>query len=180
MSKAEHKKRIRKLMIHAINEAVIAGVIPLTFRYRRMTAEGFKGITVCGKHTIINWKETGPDEFRVTVWWDYQPEHITKLINGRPENLKLLLPDVDRTAFRLVVGACASFYFDYKHKGIQSDRGKEFFAVYVRESTVSDIDKMEDVKLFGYSISELSRPLQRIITSQARDKRRNANHDKTE
>lgn len=163
MNKAEQQQRLKTLMIHTINEAVIAGVIPLTFRYRRMTPEGFTGITVHGKHTVINWKETGPDEFRITVWWDYQPERITKLINGRPENLKLLLPDVDRTTFRLVVGACASFYFDYLHKGILSDRGKEFFAVYVRESTASDIDKLEDVKPFCYSISELARPLQRLI-----------------
>ncbi|MDJ7445093.1 hypothetical protein LEH14_28000, partial [Salmonella enterica] len=85
------------------------------------------------------------------------------LINGRPENLKALLPDVDRNAFRLVVGACASFYFDYKHKGILSDRGKEFFSVYVRESTASDIDKIGEVKPFCYSISELSRPLQRLM-----------------
>ncbi|EAS9161852.1 hypothetical protein ABN77_25575 [Salmonella enterica subsp. salamae] len=163
MGKAEQYRRLKKLMIHVINEAVKTGVIPLTFRYRRMTAEGFTGITVHGKHTAINWKETGLDEFRVTVWWDYQPEHIPKLINGRPENLKLLLPDVDRNAFRLVVGACASFYFDYKYKGILSDRGKEFFSVYVRESTASDIDKMEEVKPFCYSISELARPLQRLI-----------------
>ncbi|EAY3715510.1 hypothetical protein FGS56_10540 [Salmonella enterica] len=171
MSKAEHKKRIRKLMIHAINEAVKTGVIPLTFRYRRMAPEGFTGIIVLGKHTAINWKETGLDEFRVTVWWDYQPEYIPKLINDRPENLKALLPDVDRNAFRLVVGACASFYFDYLQKGILSDRGKEFFAVYVRESTASYIDELEDVEPFIYSISELSRPLQRIVTPPVGNKR---------
>ncbi|ECE0790047.1 hypothetical protein GK48_07495 [Salmonella enterica subsp. diarizonae] len=162
MGKAEQYRRLKKLMIHVINEAVKTGVIPLTFRYRRIAPEGFSGITVRGKHTVINWKETGLDEFRFSVWWDYQPEHIPKLINGRPENLKLLLPDVDRNAFRLVVGACASFYFDYLQKGIMSDKGKEFFAVYVRESTASDIDKMGEVKPFCYSISELSRPLQRL------------------
>ncbi|ECE0793892.1 hypothetical protein ACOIPX_001069 [Salmonella enterica] len=163
MGKAEQYRRLKKLMIHVVNEAVTAGVIPLTFRYRRMAPEGFTGITVCGKHTAINWKETEHDELRITVWWDYQPEHIPKLINGRPENLKSLLPDIDRNAFRLVVGSCASFYFDYRHKGILSDRGKEFFSIYVRESTASDIDKMEEVKPFCYSISELSRPLQRLM-----------------
>ncbi|HAF2129997.1 TPA: hypothetical protein N2G35_004637 [Salmonella enterica] len=167
MNKAEQQKRLRTLMIHAINDAVKVGTIPLMFRHRRMTTEGYAGITTCGKYTIINWKETGLNEFRITVWWDYQPEHIPRLINGRPENLKLLLPDVDRNYFRLVVGACASFYFDYRYKGILSDRGKEFFAVYVRESTASDIDEMEDVKPFGYSISELSRPLQRMISLPA-------------
>ncbi|MJK42362.1 hypothetical protein DM680_08285 [Salmonella enterica subsp. diarizonae] len=164
MSKTEQQERIRKLMIHAINEAVIAGVIPLMFKYRRMTAEGYTKITACGKPTIINWKESGSDEFRSTVWWDYQPEHIPKLIKGRPENLKFLLPDVDRNCFRLVVGACASFYFDCRHKCILSDKGKEFFAVYVRESTASEIDEMEEVKPFGYSISDQSRPLQRLLS----------------
>ncbi len=170
MNKTEQQKRIRKLMIHAINEAVKTGVIPLTFRYRRMTAEGYTGITVCGKYTVINWKETGLDEFRVSVWWDYQPDNIPKLINGRPENLKALLPDVDRNSFRSVVGMCASFYFDYLHKGVLSDRGKEFFAVYVRESTASDIDELEDMKPFCYSISELARPLQRLMTSGSQNR----------
>ncbi|EAM9431921.1 TPA_asm: hypothetical protein G0G78_27640 [Salmonella enterica] len=172
MGKAEQQKRIMKLMIHAINEAVKVGVIPLMFRHRRMTAEGYTGFTVCGKYTIINWKETRPDEFRVTIWWDYQPEKIPKLITGRPENLKLLLPDVDRARFRLVVGTCASFYFDYLYKGILSDKGKEFFAVYVRESMASYIDELEDVNPFGYSISELSRPLQRMISPTAGGKYR--------
>ncbi|EAX5861877.1 hypothetical protein BEP99_08635 [Salmonella enterica] len=165
MNKTEQQKRIRKIMLHAINEAVKVGVIPLMFRHRRMTAEGYAKITVCDKPTIINWTDTGHDDFRVTVWWDYQPEKIPRLIKGRPENLKLLLPDVERNHFSFIVGACASFYFDYLHKGILSDRGKEFFAVYVRESTGSGIDELEDVKPFGYSISELSRPLQRMISS---------------
>ncbi|ECC3463673.1 hypothetical protein AA471_13460 [Salmonella enterica subsp. enterica] len=159
MSKAEQQTRIRKIMLHAINEAVNVGVIPLMFRHRRMTAEGYAKITVCDKPSIINWTDTGHDDFRVTVWWDYQPEKIPRLIKGRPENLKLLLPDVDRSHFSFIVGTCASFYFDYLHKAILSDKGKEFFAVYVRESTGSDIDKLKEVKPFGYSISELSRPL---------------------
>ncbi|EDQ9751405.1 hypothetical protein QD67_001040 [Salmonella enterica subsp. enterica] len=46
-------------------------------------------------------------------------------------------------------------------------RGKEFFALYVRESTASYIDELEEVEPFIYSISELSRPLQRIIKSPA-------------
>lgn len=167
MNKTEQQKRIRKIMLHAINEAVKVGVIPLMFRHRRMTAEGYAKITVCDKPTIINWTDTGHDDFRVTVWWDYQPEKIPRLIKGRPENLKLLLPDVERNHFSFIVGACASFYFDYLHKGILSDRGKEFFAVYVRESTGSGIDELEDVKPFGYSISELSRPLQRMISPTA-------------
>ncbi|MBA2158711.1 hypothetical protein CB025_14765 [Salmonella enterica subsp. diarizonae serovar 60:r:e,n,x,z15] len=167
MNKAEQQKRLRKIMIHAINEAVNVGVIPLMFRYRRMAAEGYAKITVCDKPTIINWTDTGHDDFRVTVWWDYQPEKIHRLIKGRPENLKLLLPDVERNHFSFIVGTCASFYFDYQHKGILSDRGREFFAVYVRESTAGYIDELEDVKPFGYSISELSRPLQRMISPTA-------------
>ncbi|EBX1767978.1 hypothetical protein DQ937_12575 [Salmonella enterica subsp. enterica serovar Poona] len=167
MGKAEHKKRIRKLMIHAINEAVRDGVIPLMFRYRKMTAEGDARITVCGKPTTINWTDTGHNELRFSVWWDYRPDLLPGKNGGESIDLSLLLPDVNRDRFRFIVGACASFYFDYLHKGILSDRGKEFFAVYVRESTASYIDELEDVKPFGYSISELSRPLQRMISSPA-------------
>ncbi|EKN5826345.1 hypothetical protein ABLZ23_002979 [Salmonella enterica] len=167
MSKAEHKKRIRKLMIHAINEAVRSGVIPLMFRYRRMTAEGYANITVCGRPTVINWCDTGHDELRVSVWWDYQPETQPGQGKYKSKELALLFPDVNRDCLRFVVGACASCYFDYWHKGILSDRGKEFFALYVRESTASYIDELEEVEPFIYSISELSRPLQRIIKSPA-------------
>ncbi|EEA3739534.1 hypothetical protein J5047_003195 [Salmonella enterica] len=172
MGKAEHKKRIRKLMIHAINEAVRDGVIPLMFRYRKMTAEGYAKITVCDKSTIINWTDTGHDEFRFSVWWDYRPDLLPGKNGGEPIDLSLLPTDVNRDRYRFIVGACASFYFDYWHKGILSDRGQEFFAVYVRESTASYIDEQEDVKPFGYSISELSRPLQRMISTPAGGKRR--------
>ncbi|EHC5874040.1 hypothetical protein JR782_004920 [Salmonella enterica subsp. enterica serovar Eastbourne] len=66
----------------------------------------------------------------------------------------------------------ASCYFNYpRKKKVLSDKGNDFFAVYVRESTVSYIDELEDVKPFGYSISELSQPLQRI-TSPAGGKRK--------
>ncbi|EME5787854.1 hypothetical protein VY487_004803 [Salmonella enterica] len=127
MGKAEQKKRIRKLMIHAINEAVRVGIIPLSFRYRRMTAEGYTGITVCDKPTIISWKDTGYDDFRVSVWWDYRPDLLPGQSRDESINLSLLLPDLNRDRFRFIVGACASFYFDYWRKGILSDRGKDFF-----------------------------------------------------
>lgn len=173
MNKAEQQKRIKKIMLYAANEAVKVGVIPLMFKYLRMTSEGYVQITVCDKPTIINWVYNGHNEFRVSVWWDYQPEYIPKLIKGRPENLKLLLPDVDRTRFRFIVGACVSFYFDYLHKGILSDKGKDFFAIYVRESSVNYIDKLEDVKPFGYTVSELPRPLYRMKVSATQNSKRN-------
>ncbi|EBX2875994.1 hypothetical protein DRL66_22580 [Salmonella enterica subsp. enterica serovar Muenchen] len=173
MNKAEQQKRIRKITLHATNQAVKVGVIPLMFRYLRMAAEGYTKITVCDKPTIINWAYNGHNEFRVSVWWDYQPEHIPQLIKGSPENLNLLLPDVDRTRFRFIVGACVSFYFDYLHKGILSDKGKDFFAIYVRESTVSYIDELEDIKPFGYSVSELTRPLYRMKASGSQNSKSN-------
>ncbi|ECE0793378.1 hypothetical protein POJ30_000561 [Salmonella enterica] len=173
MNKAEQQKRIKKIMLYAANEAVKVGVILLMFKYLRMTSEGYAQITVCDKPTIINWVYNGYNEFRVSVWWDYQPEYIPKLIKGRPENLKLLLPDVDRTRFRFIVGACVSFYFDYLHKGILSDKGKDFFAIYVRESSVNYIDKLEDVKPFGYTVSELPRPLYRMKVSATQNSKRN-------
>lgn len=173
MNKAEQQKRIKKIMLYAANEAVKVGVITLMFKYLRMTSEGYAQITVCNKSTIINWVYNGHNEFRVSVWWDYQPEHIPQLIKGSPENLNLLLPDVDRTRFRFIVGACVSFYFDYLHKDILSDKGKDFFAIYVRESSVNYINKFEDVKPFGYTISELPRPLYRMKVSATQNSKRN-------
>ncbi|EAQ6130160.1 hypothetical protein AXA88_14775 [Salmonella enterica] len=171
ISKADHKKRIRKLMIHAINEAVRVRAIPLMFRYRRMEKEGYTKIIVCDKPTVINWKYTGHDEYRFSVWWDYRPDLLPGHSRYESIDLSILLPNVNRDHFRFVVGACASFYFDYRHKGILSDRGKEFFSLYVRESTASYIDEQEDVEPVGYSISELSRPLQRMISPPAGGKR---------
>lgn len=173
MNKAEQQKRIRKIMLHATNQAVKVGVIPLMFRYLRMTAEGYAQITVYDKPTIINWTYNGHNEFRISVWWDYQSEYIPQLIKGSPENLNLLLPDVERTRFRFIVGACVSFYFDYLHKGILSDQGKDFFAIYVRESTVSYIDELEDIKPLGYSVPELTRPLYRMKVSGSQNSKGN-------
>lgn len=164
MGRDKQQGRIRKLMIHAINEAIRVGVIPLTFRHRRMTKEGCADITVCGRNTLLIWEDTGFDELRFSVWWDYRPDLLPLKTQSNHVRTDLLLPDVNRDRFRFVVGACASFYFDYQHKGILLDMGKDFFAVYMRVSTVSYIDELEEVKPFGYSVAELVRPLHRIAT----------------
>ncbi|EAP7866739.1 hypothetical protein ACOIPX_001060 [Salmonella enterica] len=164
MSKAEQQKRIRKVMIYALNAAFRAGVISLKDRVNGMTEAECSEITVCGKSTIINWRDTGRDELRVSVWWDYRPERLPKLMKSKLHDLTLPLPGIYRDRLRIIVGMCASCYFDCRHKGILSDKGKEFFAVYVRESTASYIDELEDVKPLGYSISDQSRPLQRLLS----------------
>ncbi|EAM8206990.1 hypothetical protein HLH60_003841 [Salmonella enterica] len=160
MSKAEQQTRIRKIMIYALNAALRAGVIPLKTRHNGVTETECAEITVCGKPTIINWCDTGHNELRVSVWWDYRPERLPKLTKNRVHDLTLPLPGVYRDRLRLIVGLCASCYFNrQRKKGVLSDKGNEFFSVYVRESTASYIDELKEVKPFGYSISELSRSL---------------------
>lgn len=169
MSKAEQQNRIRKLVIHSLNEALRKKIIAFKSRQKNMTEAGCAEITVCGKPTIINWCDTGLNELRVSVWWDYRPERLPKLMKNKLHDLTLPLPGIYRDRLRIIVGMCASCYFDCRHKGILSDKGKEFFAVYVRESTASEIDEMEEVKPLGYSISDLSRPLYRIPPSASQD-----------
>ncbi|EAA7553410.1 hypothetical protein LO27_21485 [Salmonella enterica] len=160
MSKAEQQTRIRKIMIYALNAALRAGVIPLKTRHNGVTETECAEITVCGKPTIINWCDTGHNELRVSVWWDYRPERLPKLTKNRVHDLTLPLPGGYRDRLRLIVGLCASCYFNrQRKKGVLSDKGNEFFSVYVRESTASYIDELKEVKPFGYSISELSRSL---------------------
>ncbi|EGW7922197.1 hypothetical protein JGX56_004826 [Salmonella enterica] len=171
MSKAEQQKRIRKLVIHSLNEALRKKFIAFKSRQKNMTEAGCAEITVCGKPTIINWCDTGRNELRVSVWWDYRPERLPKLMKSKLHDLTLPLPGIYRDRLRIIVGMCASCYFDCRHKGILSDRGKEFFAVYVRESTASEIDEMEEVKPLGYSISELPRPLYRVPPSASQGSR---------
>ncbi|EAV3944920.1 hypothetical protein AHW82_22450 [Salmonella enterica subsp. diarizonae] len=171
MSKSEQQKRIRKIMIYALNTAFRAGVIPKKARDNGVMEAECSEITVCGKPTIINWCDTGYDELRVSVWWDYRQERLPRLMKSKLNDLTLPLPGIYRDRLRLIVGVCASCYFGCRHKGILSDRGHEFFALYIRESTASYIDELEDVKPFGYSISELSRPLQRMISPAAGGKR---------
>ncbi|EHW1216619.1 hypothetical protein K7B55_002054 [Salmonella enterica] len=160
MSKAEQQTRIRKIMIYALNAALRAGVIPLKTRHNGVTETECAEITVCGKPTIINWCDTGHNDLRVSVWWDYRPERLPKLTKNRIHDLTLPLPGIYRDRLRLIVGLCASCYFNrQRKKGVLSDKGNDFFSVYVRESTASYIDELKEVKPFGYSISELSRPL---------------------
>ncbi|ECC3466320.1 hypothetical protein AA471_27470 [Salmonella enterica subsp. enterica] len=160
MSKAEQQTRIRKIMIYALNAALRAGVIPLKTRHNGVTETECAEITVCGKPTIINWCDTGHNDLRVSVWWDYRPERLPKLTKNRVHDLTLPLPGIYRDRLRLIVGLCASCYFNRQRKrGVLSDKGNEFFSVYVRESTASYIDELKEVKPFGYSISELSRSL---------------------
>lgn len=171
MRKSEQQKRIRKIMIYTLNAVFRAGIIPQKARDNGLMESGCSEITVCGKPAIVNWCDTGRDELRVSTWWDYRPERLPRLMKSKLNDLTLPLPGIYRDRLRLIVGVCASCYFDCRHKGILSDRGKEFFAVYVRESASSYIDELEDMKPFGYSISKLSRPLQRMTPPPAGGKR---------
>lgn len=128
MSKAEQQTRIRKIMIYALNAALRAGVIPPEARDNGVTESECSEITVCGKPTIINWCDTGHNELRVSVWWDYRPEGLPKLMKNRLHDLTLPLPGIYRDRLRLIVGLCASCYFNcHRKRGVLSDKGNDFF-----------------------------------------------------
>lgn len=128
MNKTEQQKRIRKIMIYALNAALRAGVIPLKTRHNGVTETECAEITVCGKPTIINWCDTGHNDLRVSVWWDYRPERLPKLTKNRIHDLTLPLPGIYRDRLRLIVGLCASCYFNrQRKKGVLSDKGNDFF-----------------------------------------------------
>lgn len=159
MTNKDKQRRLRKIIIHVINESIKQDIIPFRLKHRRMPEKGYAKINVCGMPTLINWIITEQEQFRMSVWWNFTPEVIPSLKNGVPGNMFRLLPCVGRERFRFVVGCCASFYFDYRQRAILSDRGREFFAVYVRSSCAAFIDNLEDIPPAGYSISELTRSL---------------------
>ncbi|HAG0017908.1 TPA: hypothetical protein G8O67_005317 [Salmonella enterica] len=83
MSKSEQQNRLRKIMIYSLNTAFRAGVIPKKTRDNGLIEAECSEITVCGKPAIINWCDTGPDELRVSVWWDYRPERLPELMKSK-------------------------------------------------------------------------------------------------
>ncbi|EKK0133487.1 hypothetical protein PJ610_002443 [Salmonella enterica] len=151
MNKAEQQKRIRKVMIHALNAALRAGVLPLSTRNKGMAEAEYSEITVCGKPTLVNWSASGFRDLRVSVWWDYTPKRLPVLMKKRRVHyITRPLPDVGRNRFPLIVGMCASCYLCLtENEGLSLSRGGEFFSVYIRRSTAECIDQIPDVSLDG-------------------------------
>ncbi|ECE9228775.1 hypothetical protein EWZ45_26165, partial [Salmonella enterica subsp. enterica serovar Benin] len=74
MKKKRHKQRVKKLMIHALNEAIRIGFFALVSGVEGITEAQGVEITIGGKNTVINWSNTREGDLRFNVWWDYTPE----------------------------------------------------------------------------------------------------------
>lgn len=154
MKKKRHKQRVKKLMIHALNEAIRIGFFTLASGAEGVAeAEGVE-ITIGDKNTVINLSNTREGDLRFNVWWDYTPErcrdYFRKLIS---RDLRGAKPDVSPITRRTITGLCASCYLCILEDGrIRLSREGEMTVEYVRADTVHLLDELPDVEPSGYSL----------------------------
>lgn len=154
MKRKRHPQRVKKLMIHALNEAIRIGFFPsIHGAESRVEAEGTE-ITIGGKNTVINLSDTGEGDLRFNVWWDYTPkrcrDYFRKLIS---RDLRGAKPDVSPITLRTITGLCASCYLCVLEDGkIRLSREGEMIVEYARTDTVHLLDELPDVDPSGYSL----------------------------
>ncbi|ECK2143263.1 hypothetical protein FQW43_26790 [Salmonella enterica subsp. enterica serovar Enteritidis] len=155
MRSKRHTQRVKKLMIHALNEAIKIGFFTSESGAEGITeAEGSEIAIIGGKNTVINWSDTGEGDLRFNVWWDYTPElcrrYFRKLIL---RDLRGAMPDASSTTRRTITGLCASCYLCILEDGrIRLSREGEMTVEYVRADTVHLLDDLPDVEPSGYSL----------------------------
>ncbi|ECK2139868.1 hypothetical protein FQW43_08530 [Salmonella enterica subsp. enterica serovar Enteritidis] len=155
MRSKRHTQRVKKLMIHALNEAIKIGFFTSIHGAEGITeAEGTE-IIIGGKNTVINWSDTGEGDLRFNVWWDYTSERCGRhLREGRLHDLRGITPDVSPPTLRTITGFCASCYLCVLEDGrIELSRKGEMIVEYVRTDTAHLLDDMPDVEPSGYSLS---------------------------
>lgn len=155
MKSKRHTQRVKKLMIHALNEAIRIGFFISESGAEGITeAEGSEITIIGGKNTVINWSDTGEGYLRFNVWWDYTPElcrrYFRKLIL---RDLRGAMPDVSSITRRAITGFCASCYLCVLEDGrIKLSREGEMIVEYARADTVHLLDELPDVDPSGYSL----------------------------
>ncbi|EDL0767108.1 hypothetical protein H0K13_004862 [Salmonella enterica] len=153
MKTKRYSRRVEKLMLHALNEATRIGFIPVKPGLEGVIESEGTEITVGGKNTVINWGNSGNEDFRFNVWWDYTPERCRRYFRkGWLRDLTGTMPDVSASTRRTIVGVCASCYLCVLEGGsIQLSRYSEFIVEYIRNDTVHLLDDLPDVEPSGYS-----------------------------
>lgn len=156
MKRKRYAQRVERLMIHALNEAIKIGFIPVKPGLEGVIESEGTEITVGGKNTVINWSNAGRGDLRFNVWWDYTPELCgDSLRKGRLRDHTGTMPDVSPPTRRTIVGLCASCYLCVLEDGsIQLSRDSEFIVEYVRRDTVHLLDDLPDVEPSGYSVPD--------------------------
>ncbi len=154
MKRKRHTQRVKKLMIHALNEAIKIGFFTSIHGAEGITeAEGTE-IIIGGKNTVINWSDTGKGDLRFNVWWDYTPERCRLSFRKRMlSDLKGIIPDVSSTIRPRIMGFCASCYLCVLEDGrIRLSREGEMIVEYARADTAYLLDDLPDVEPSGYSL----------------------------
>ncbi len=154
MKKKRHTQRVKKLMIHALNEAIRIVFFASAFGAEGVAeAEGAE-ITIGDKNTVINLSNTGEGDLRFSVWWDYTPERCGRYFRKRKlRDLRGIMPDVSSTIRPRIMGFCASCYLCILEDGrIRLSREGEMTVEYVRADTVHLLDDLPDVEPSGYSL----------------------------
>ncbi|ENC5545560.1 hypothetical protein ABKU33_001738 [Salmonella enterica] len=155
MRSKRHTQRVKKLMIHALNEAIKIGFFTSTSGAEGITeAEGTE-ITIGGKNTVINLSNTSEGDLRFNVWWDYTPERCGRYLRkGRLLDLRGIMPDVSYSTRPRIICFCASCYLCVLEDGrIELSREGEMIVEYARADTVHLLDELPDVEPSGYSLS---------------------------
>lgn len=156
MKNTDKQRFIQKLMVIALNEAIKKGAINLSGTSKdeaTVDKHDFLAMSIDGRPTILNWFDAGYDELRVSVWWDYQPKLIPQPHHDWLRDVEPLTstPQTPRRHYRHFIGAFGSCYLERRTgKFIIGEENRQFFDVYIRESSLSQLLRVPEELPAGY------------------------------
>ncbi|WP_207968294.1 hypothetical protein [Yersinia pseudotuberculosis] len=151
MKLTDKKKLLLNLVIVALNEAIKRGDVDLNGKSSEGSEQkraGYFFTLIGGKNSVVNWRDVGFDELRISVWWDYIQElHPRKEF----EEFTSTRPIVQNRHFTHFMGACASCWLERNTgKYIMGTNGSSLFDIYLRSSSENELKSLPVEEPLGY------------------------------
>ena len=154
----------RNLLVLATNYLIRQSLISLEApndydeRRRDPSREGLErghvNTVLAGKKSVINWNDVGFEEFRISVWWDYDhSKHPQANHEGSyRERFVTASPLAKRKKFKDFVGVVCSGWFERKEGKYLQGRGKtNLHEIYTRQRNAELLRAIPKTKCLGFS-----------------------------
>ncbi len=147
----------RNLLIGAVNELIEREHISLEFEKNDPKQEtGHIFLNFLGHNSVINWRNIGYGELRISLWWKYDhSRHPQANVEGNSkECFQTSQPLAKKQHFPNFVGVVASCWLERKDgRYIQGEKRDSIFDIYTRKGELSLLKELAIQKPNGYEIS---------------------------
>lgn len=148
----------RKLLVLGINELLAKKLISLDPKEDSVSEETYRGhiiSEIAGYPSVIIWEDIGFEEFRISVWWNYDhTNHPQANLSGNArENFRTPSPLAKRSKYKNFVGVTVSGWLKRRTGKYLMGKGRRaLFDIYTRRQEKPLLEKLPEPKPNGFLV----------------------------